>query len=121
MNTEQNYGGKGDSANHPTPAAQNAAQSHPSSYGRRDSDVVFTSGNTISINSEFGANLIDPFFVSNLRQDVRAWFVAYIPVIDASLSHNDLDASVHNYDMLDDFFSTLIEEGMKRMEGKSNA
>lgn len=74
----------------------------------------------IQVPDHFGDAMLDPETMNKLRRDLRSWFMAYVPVWEESYSPNNLEASTASYEMLDEFLSGLVSEGIKQLEGRNN-
>lgn len=68
---------------------------------------------TLRLASNFGILMRSPWLVNTLRQDLRTWFMAYVPTWEDSYSPITLEESAEHYQMLDDFLSALISEQIK--------
>lgn len=83
--------------------------------------VKFLTTDTIKIDGALGDMISNPIAMNLIRQDLRAWYLAYAPNWAESFSPNNLQQSTMHYELLDDFISGLIGEGILRMKGeKSN-
>lgn len=72
---------------------------------------------TVTDFNEFGAMMTNPKAMNELRQDLRAWFMAYIPGWETSFSQNNLEESIRHYEALDNFLGMLIQEGISQLKG----
>ncbi|MVM36236.1 hypothetical protein GO755_39870 [Spirosoma sp. HMF4905] len=120
MSTGQKYSGKGDSTTQSTQTAQNEAKLAATTKKRSKSGITFDKedNETVTIPMAFGGRMQDPVQINRLRQDIRAWFTAYIPVWESSFNPNDLEKSIEHFEVLDEFLSALVEEGITQMESK---
>ena len=121
MTTAQMYGDQDDNTPENPQSAENGPNS-PSSPDDRPhtsptSGVTFLDEKTIRVEDEFGDSLPNPVAINQLRQELRAWFMAYIPVWEASFATGSLDESIYHYQTLDQFLSSLIEAGINRQKG----
>lgn len=120
MNTEQSYTGKGGSANTSRQTAKKGAKTtNPADNwaGAASTTVNFVGENTIRVDNEFGYFMKDPVALNSIRQDLRAWFMAYLPVRESGYVNSSLEESTHHYEALDQFLSELIEAGINRHIG----
>ena len=122
MLTKQNYSAQPDNTTSSPQSAKNG-QNPPSSPDDRplaiqaSSGVTFLDENTIRVDDQFGDSLASPLAINQLRQELRAWFMAYIPVWESSFATGSLEESIYHYQTLDQFLSSLIEAGINRQKG----
>lgn len=77
--------------------------------------ISFVGENTVLINSNFGDSMTNPSAMNQLRQDLRAWFMAYLPNWEHSPSNpNSLEESIEHYELIDEFISGLIAKGIQK-------
>ena len=124
MSTDQRYDGKENHANNcdltgiPNPqSAENSPNSTSSPDDRPSisfSGVTFLNSQTIRVGDEFGDALTNPIAINRLQQDMRAWFMAYLPHWESSFAQSDLEQSIFHYQTLDRFLSSLVEAGIER-------
>ena len=120
MNSEQSYAGKGSSAtSNPETAQKQGKTTKPADNwaNATSATVNFVGENTIRLNNEFGSLMKDPIALNYVRQDLRAWFMAYIPVWESSYTPSTLENSVHHFEAIDQFLCELIEAGINRHIG----
>ena len=131
MSTDQKYDGKENHANNcdltgtPSPQSAENSQNPPASPDDRphtspSSGVTFLNENTIRVCDQFGDSLASPLAINQLRQELRAWFMAYIPVWESSFATGSLEESIYHYQTFDQFLSSLIEAGINRQKGETD-
>ena len=122
MTTGQMYGDQHNNAPE-NPQSAKKGPNPPSSPDDRPqatsptSGVTFLDENTIRVDDQFGDSLASPLAINQLRQELRAWFMAYIPVWEASFATGPLEESIYHYQTFDQFLSSLIEAGINRQKG----
>lgn len=122
MTTGQNYVGKESHATSVEQTVNTGSQTAQQEFLTPEKSLTFgnpatTAGkHTITVLSAFGGILRDPQQINLIRQDLRSWFMAYVPTWENSYSECTLTESINNYELLDHFLSSLIHEGVGLME-----
>ncbi|GAB3949516.1 hypothetical protein GCM10028805_25880 [Spirosoma harenae] len=124
MTTEQSYAGRGNNAN-PNPRTAKTTAKSFSPADNRYAPICFNEQDPsiISFRCEFGDLMQDPKAINRIRQDIRAWFTAYLPSWEQSTTNpNTCEESAQNFNALDNFLGFVIDAGIDRMvkEGQSH-
>lgn len=79
--------------------------------------VKFIDKDTIRVDNGFGSFMKDPIIVNWIRQDIRAWFMAYLQTAPNTYVSSGTENSTQYFEVLDQFLSELVEAGINRQKG----